>query len=59
MLSWRVPLTHVKPWGPSYLAPYKLGVVMHAHNPSTQEVEMVGLESQGHPQAHSQFEVSL
>jgi hypothetical protein len=40
-------------------APYKLGVVAQAYNPSTQETEAGGSsEIQGYPLLHSKFEAS-
>ena len=37
----------------------KLGLVTHAYNPSTQEMEAGGSEVQSPPQLHSKFEASL
>lgn len=36
-----------------------LGMVVHAYNPSTQEMEAGGSEFQGHPCPHSNFEAIL
>lgn len=40
------------------LAPHKLWMLLNIYNPSSYEVEAGGLEVQGHPQLHREFEAT-